>query len=282
MKFSLIIGTYQRREELQLLFLSLEKQTYKNFEVILCDQNNEGFLEDIISEFGLKFHILHLRTERGLSRARNEGLKVYSGEILAFPDDDCFYPPDLLNNIREYFINNPSIDGISCKVESSDKGIYEQRFPKLSCFITKNNVFNTVSSFTLFLRKHVVKENGFFNPSLGVGSGTPLGSGEETDYVLRAIQKGFKFYYLKDLTVYHPSKDAKLSGFTKKDLERTRSYNRGYAYLLKKYNYPFIYCVKALIRPLGGAFLALVRLEFRRFIYQLFKFYGRLEIFLKI
>ena len=38
---------------------------------------------------------------------------------------------------------------------------------------------------------------------LGVGSGTPMGSGEETDYLLRALEQGFRIRFEPDLVVFH-------------------------------------------------------------------------------
>ena len=38
--------------------------------------------------------------------ARNAGLAAASGEIIAFPDDDCWYPVDLLNRIDDWFNAN--------------------------------------------------------------------------------------------------------------------------------------------------------------------------------
>ena len=61
-------------------------------------------------------------------------------------------------------------------------------------------------SFTLFLRRDVVARVGPFDERLGLGSGTPWSSGEELDYVLRAIQSGARIVYDPDLTVTHARK----------------------------------------------------------------------------
>ena len=106
MKFSLIVCTLGRYEELDQLFESLRKQTYSDFEVILVDQNDKDYLNEIINEYSNEFDIRHIFSEKGLSRARNIGLKYVSGQIVAFPDDDCWYPIDLLERVNNFFQDN--------------------------------------------------------------------------------------------------------------------------------------------------------------------------------
>ncbi len=42
---------------------------------------------------------MRLRSPRGLSRARNEALPRLEADVVAFPDDDCEYPDDLLERV---------------------------------------------------------------------------------------------------------------------------------------------------------------------------------------
>lgn len=278
MKFSLVLATYGRKEELDRFFFSLSQQTYKNFEVILCDQNPEGFLEDVLKKYALTFQIVHLKTPKGLSISRNEGLKVISGEVVSFPDDDCVYSENLLDEVAKYF-KKESIDGISCKAASLDKGNIRPKFFEKRTEVTKDNVFFTVTSWTLFLKRKIVEEIGSFNPLLGVGSGSPFGSGEEIDFVLRALEKGFRIRYFPELVVYHPSKDPALSGYRREDFERAISYNRGFMYLLVKHRYGIKTLARAFIRPLGGSFLALLKGEWKKALLHLAVFRARVETF---
>ncbi|MEZ0344836.1 MAG: glycosyltransferase family A protein [Caldimicrobium sp.] len=277
MRFSLVLGTYGRYTELERFLKSLKNQTYKNFELILCDQNQEGFLEKLLSEYSGDFEIIHLHSERGLSRARNAGLKIAKGDVIAFPDDDCLYPEDLLAKVKEILEAYPEVDGVSGRAISLDKGRMDQKFYSERTFLSEENVFFCVTSFTLFLRRKVIEAVGEFDESLGVGSGTPLGSGEEVDYVLRALGKGLKILYVPDIVVFHPSKDPEIEGYSRETLKRAEAYNRGYAYLLKRYHYPLGFKFKALLRPLLGAFYFGFKGNFRRSIYQFYKFLGRVK-----
>ncbi len=81
MRFSLIVATLGRTAELQRLFESLERQTHRDFEVIVVDQNTDGRLLPILDAFATKLTIRRLTSIPGLSRARNVGLREATGEL---------------------------------------------------------------------------------------------------------------------------------------------------------------------------------------------------------
>ena len=61
-----------------------------------------------------------LRSAPGLSRARNTALPRVEADLVAFPDDDCTYSPDLLARVVARFDDDPSL-GILCgKLEDAD------------------------------------------------------------------------------------------------------------------------------------------------------------------
>src|SRR5271166_3162469 len=103
---SLIVATVNRVAELDRLLTSLDRQTYKEFEVIVVDQNPNDRLVPLLAKHP-RLSIKHLRCERGLSRARNAGLQVAKGEIVAIPDDDCWYPDRLLESVTAWFASHP-------------------------------------------------------------------------------------------------------------------------------------------------------------------------------
>ena len=92
MRFSLIMATLGRFDEIRIFLDSIDLQNYTDFELIIVDQNEENILGDIILPYKKKFYINHIRIkEKGLSLARNVGIKYAKGDIIAFPDDDCIY-----------------------------------------------------------------------------------------------------------------------------------------------------------------------------------------------
>jgi len=250
MVFSLILATIGRTKDLQDFLLSLDAQTYRNFELIVVDQNEDDRVESILGQFRHRFPILHLRSPRGLSRARNEGLRHVSGDIVAFPDDDCLYPPDLLAKVARWFAEHPNWHGLTGRSVTREgvpsNGTWDRAGGKINRF----NVWHRATSFSIFLQRKVADAVGPFDTSLGVGSGTPWGSAEEIDYLIRALQAGFRLYYDPDVIVFHPNKIP--------TPPRTYRYASGMGRVLRKHNYPFWFLAYYSLRSLGGAFWGLL------------------------
>ena len=250
MKFSLVLGTLGRTEEVQRFLTSLNAQGYRNFELIVIDQNPDDRLCPLVATYSSHFPIVHLRSSPGLSHARNVGLAHVSGDIVAFPDDDCWYPNDLLQNVSDQFLEHSQIDGLTGRsIDEHGKdsalkfGTQNQRIDRFSAWI------NAIS-YTIFLRRAVVEKTGLFDEALGVGSATIFGSGEETDYILRALQAGFSLLFLSRLAVHHPDPDIVID---RKLLQRTYAYGCGMGRVLDKHAYPLWYKFRVLIRPFGAA-----------------------------
>lgn len=83
---AVIIPTLNRYVYLKDVLEDLEKQDYKNFEVIVVDQSNP-FNEHFYKRFDLKLRVIHQK-ERLLWTARNNAVKATDAEYLLFFDDD--------------------------------------------------------------------------------------------------------------------------------------------------------------------------------------------------
>jgi hypothetical protein len=99
------------------------------------------------------------------------------------------------------------------------------------CDISWWNAFRTTFSSTIFLRNRPGLTAHRFDPTLGVGSGTPFACGEETDYVLRLLREGDRGYFDRRLHVGHPRRDM-LSGTIPNT--RARGYGMGMGRVLRK------------------------------------------------
>ena len=91
MKVSIIIAFYKDLEALDLIFKALRRQTYKNFEVVVAEDNNAPETKAFLaSQKGLEvMHIYHPDTGRTKAAAQNKAVCVATGEYLIFIDGDC-------------------------------------------------------------------------------------------------------------------------------------------------------------------------------------------------
>lgn len=175
---------------------------------------------------------LHEPVVRGLSRGRNRGLTELRGDVVAFPDDDCWYPAGLLADVRAS-LEDPALDGITTRLSAPSGKANMLRWMDERATVTPARIPRTVTSATLFLRRVLVERVGGFDETLGSGSGTPFGAGEETDYVLRALATGARLEYLPTLEVFHP--EWRDEGAEDDVLAKVTRYNRGFGRVLRKH-----------------------------------------------
>lgn len=255
MRFSLVLCTLGRTREVTRLLESLCDQGDADFEVILVDQNPDDRLQRVVGPFRSRLDIRHVRSTPGLSRARNVGLQMVRGAIVAFPDDDCWYPPDLLVRVRDQLDHDRQADVI-CGLAADQKGHFVlKQATRTPVSLNRYNVWDLAISFTLFMRVAVTQRVGEFDVRLGVGAGTRYGSGEETDYLIRAMGEGFLIEYRPSLVIHHPVVHG-VDGET--SLAKISSYGIGMGFVLNKHRYPGWFRGWSVVRPLFGAVVALL------------------------
>lgn len=270
---SLVLATIGRKEELRFFFESLHKQTHNNFEVIISDQNTDGEINSLVDLFSNKINIQYLKCEIGLSRARNMGLKRAKGEIIAFPDDDCWYQPDLLERVADLFFYHPEWDGVCGIAKSGIGNVSRWKWDKNPGRIDRNNIWQRCRSITIFLKTNVIKDVGEFDVNLGLGSETKWISGEETDYILRAIEKGFNIQYYPEIVVNHPDH---IPDFNRAEITKGRGYGLGMGKVMRKHHYPIRFVIIQFLSPLGSSIKAIFKFNLSRARYFLNVSIGRI------
>ena len=83
---SLVVSTRWRTLEVKRLLVSLLAQTYKTFEVIVVDQNEDDRLASLLQDYCERLTIKHVRSANlGHSAGSNAGLRICAGDIVGFP-----------------------------------------------------------------------------------------------------------------------------------------------------------------------------------------------------
>jgi glycosyltransferase involved in cell wall biosynthesis len=225
-RFSLVVATYGRTAEVTRLLASVLCQRRDDIEVILVDQNADSRLTPVIDEFQTHLTMRHLRAEdRNVSAARNLGLDVAQGEIVAFPDDDCWYPEGLLDGVDQWFKMSPQYSVLAVGA-IDDQGLPSgNRWIQNSCDITPWNSLRTTFCSSLFLSAVEESRRVCFDPMLA--------RGEETDFILRLLSTGQRGRFDRRLCVRHPRRDM-LSGTVSK--ERAVSYGAGMGRLVRRHS----------------------------------------------
>ena len=261
MRFSLVMCTVGRRDEIGGFIESLLRQNRQDYELIIVDQNADRRLDEVIARYADRCPITHIRSDaHGASRARNVGLNHATGEIVCFPDDDCEYLDRYLDYVDALFASDPQLGAIAGYLTADPKLELAADFRAGGVAVTKMTVPHQSQEFTICIRRSAAPSVRF-NPLLGVGCGTPWGSDEGPDFLLRIMNAGVKVEYYPQLVVYHPDKTGRITAAT---LDRAASYARGRGCFYRLHNYPLRVVARSMVRPLIGCALYLVLLQWMR------------------
>ena len=270
MKLSLVVASVDRTQELHDLLQGFATQPFRNFEVIIVDQNKDDRLAPIVAEFAASFPLLHLRSEvRNCSHARNVGLETATGDIVGFPDDDCMFQPDTMLRILQDFKQDPDLTLLAGNCVSPTGELINGRWTPVSCRIDDKTVWTTICGFAMWIRTERAREVGGFDPA--IGPGTQWGSGEEPDFALRLLRKGYRGYYDVSLGILHPDKH-----LTPHAIARAFHYGAGMGRVLRKHSIAAWITLPYFIRPIGGMLLSLLRRRMSHARYYWGTFRGRL------
>jgi glycosyltransferase involved in cell wall biosynthesis len=268
--FDLVVATVERVTELGGLLDSLERQTYRRFRVLVVDQNDDDRLGGLLRDHA-SLDVDRLRARRGLSHARNAALGRVRADLVAFPDDDCAFPDDLLERVAQRFAEDPGIGGLTGRAADA-QGHSSPSWARDGVVLTRENLWNRAISYTIFLRSSVVKAVGDFDEQLGLGADTPWSSGEEIDYLLRALSVGGRIEYDPNLLVLHHN-----PSFSPTALRAIGARDgASIGYILRKHRYPRRWVARMLLRPAAGALLAVLRNDRTRARFHVSTLRGRL------
>jgi len=225
MLVSLIVATYGRQNELTKLLESLKNQTYKNFEVLIIDQNDKISIDSIVFRYTSKLNIKHIKTSRkGIAHSKNLGIKHSVGELITFPDDDCKYYPDTLQNAYDFYNKNPSIDIFYGRVYDIEHNLNIIRNWYVEPMrLNKYNFYLNYSAITCFTKRKEL----LFDENFGIGSNYAMG--EELDYIMNALNLKYTVFYTPSISIWHPQLNVSVMS-----KEKVFNYAFGYGATIKK------------------------------------------------
>jgi glycosyltransferase involved in cell wall biosynthesis len=273
-EITLVVPTINRVIELESLLQSLCLSIFKNFDILIVDQNEDDRLSDILIRYEQLLSIQRLKSNiKGANKARNLGLNHTMTEFVCFPDDDCEFLPQTIGAALYELKNNHTISMISGKsIDRKGMNSNLKYWPKKRVRINENNSWITAIEYTMFFRTSILKEVKGFDDNIGPGSLSVFKSGESAELIMRLLKKDQILYFSPEIQIYHPDF---LSYNINTDRSKVYGYSLGMGYVLKKH-YSLNIKLKYLLRPLAAIFLSFVKLDFTNvFIYYLI-FKGRL------
>jgi hypothetical protein len=194
--------------------------------ILLQNWNGDSIPEFIQSQN----HIIDfLTTDKiiSLSKARNRMLErckekayIQNEDIVAFPDDDCWYPNSALSKICDAFAKDTLIQFLFCKYKSED---HDDTAINTKRRASIKELVRSASSNTIFLKGILALKIGGFDRHLGVGA--PNNGGEDLDYSVKAYLNATQICFSPLNLIGHRNKDNSLRG----------KYFRGSTIVLRRY-----------------------------------------------
>ena len=115
---------------------SILKQSYKNLELIICDDCSSDETLDLASQFSKydnRINLISNSTTLGIAQSRNRCISIAKGEIIAFCDSDDVWQNDKLElQVKKLLSEDYSVISSNCYIiDASGKKIGKRIYPKI-------------------------------------------------------------------------------------------------------------------------------------------------------
>ncbi len=202
--------TEERWGDLVAAVDSVRRQTLLPLEIIVVIDHNPALLAR--AQASLPATVIANTDERGLSGARNTGIAVARGDVIAFMDEDAVAEPDWLRRLAAGYAD-PDVIGVGGAIVPRWLAGQPAWFPDefnwvVGCTYrglpeTTAPIRNLIGC-NMSLRREVFSAVGLFRNGMGRIGVIPLGC-EETELCIRASQhwRGGRFLYEPGARVHH-------------------------------------------------------------------------------
>lgn len=205
--FSLIIPSVHHNHLVRACIESIQKhETHHSYEIIVVDDGSmletQESLEKICLRLGVK---CVLREENGgFSQAVNTGLQIAQGKYILLVNNDILFTRPILRTIQERFEKLPNVGIIGGKLKYPDGRIQHagmthlkgHHFVHLTSDVETPKYVPSVTGALYAISRECFLSVGFFDTSYFL-------SCEDTEYSLRAWQKGFHVFYEPEMEAIH-------------------------------------------------------------------------------
>jgi len=271
-KVTVIIPLFNKEQFIEQTLQSVLNQSYKNLDCIIVDDgstdNGKQITQKFIDRNNLSWKVVS-QQNAGQTKARNHGIRLSSGEYLAFLDSDDLWAPTKIQSQVDAMIENPE-----CILVLSAYAIFGDR--TIRPRVVKHKRSNHMNSRWLdmrgfgggleslgLVRRSTIDEIGMFDEELSTSSGLDLS--------LRLAQRG-EIVLLRQIGLYYRISDGQWHGNSdalKRDLIRliTR-YGATNSKKLVALQESYFYWTK--VRSMGplefvkSIFLAIIKLDIYR------------------
>ena len=186
---SVVVCTYNGRRTIRDTCEALLKLEYSNFEVIVIDDGSTDGAVDIAREYG--FNVTST-PNRGLSNARNSGIEIATGEIVAYIDDDAYPDPHWLTYLATSFTDDSYVGAGGPNIAPPGDGLIAECIANAlggpMHVLLSDRVAEHIPGCNMAFRKAALEAVGGFDPQF-------RSAGDDVDICWRLQQAGGKLAF---------------------------------------------------------------------------------------
>ena len=116
---SVIVPTYNRAAYLQEALESIFQQTLPPAEIIVVDDGSTDDTEDVVQRTRKPVRF-YRQEHKGVAAARNLGLRMATGDLIAWLDTDDLWETEFLSTLVSLLLDHPELDGVYCGLTHMD------------------------------------------------------------------------------------------------------------------------------------------------------------------
>ncbi|MDY7005448.1 MAG: glycosyltransferase family A protein [Cyanobacteriota bacterium] len=164
--YQILANSYKPSQISKIALPSLIAQTHTNFEWVVINDRSNPDTRKIIEELSCPFELVykeipHATQGFGLCHARNQGLKLASGELITYLDDDNYLEPEFVASSIKFYQQHPCTYTVTTQRRRRDIVKNQQKVTKGASFISPDKNA-TIEDF--ICQKYYIDSNGFIHP----------------------------------------------------------------------------------------------------------------------
>ena len=194
---SIIVPVYNAENTVIATIKSIVSQTYTNWELLIINDGAKDSSDILIKNFiaensEVKGTIKYITQENaGVSNARNKGLKLATGDFIAFVDSDDVWKKNKIEVQMDEMDNNKNVDLLATTIIGEQFNIlFRQKEERLVYIPPKKLLLkNYLVTSTLLFKAEILKKVGYFNEEMRYA--------EDLEFFVR-ISKHYNCYLLNE------------------------------------------------------------------------------------
>ncbi len=223
-KISVLMPALNAQRCIGTALKSLRNQTFKDYELIVVDNGSSDRTMDIAKKYSDRVYEMK---KRGLSFARNIGIRNAKADIIAFTDSDCEATQTWIEEVNKFFLKNPNEDVMAGETKIPKSGYVGDSISALGFpggghagfanmwKVNKNGYTKKFTGCNFAFRKNIIKKTGFFDETL-------IAANDDTEMSMRMVRNGIRIKFNPNAVIYHEARTSLVS-FTKWMFKRGQS-----------------------------------------------------------